>query len=156
MKKLNKKEAIAVFVSLAFLVYLLYGGTIVNSFRNNTNTMSNNTNSATGVEVQDPVVGTGTPATRGDTVVVHYVGTLTDGKVFDSSVERGVPFTFVLGAGSVIRGWDEGLVGMRVGGKRRLVIAPDYAYGDRAIGTIPANSTLVFDVELLNVQKPAQ
>jgi peptidylprolyl isomerase len=109
---------------------------------------------ATGVQKEDIIVGTGAVAAPGDKVTVHYVGTLTDGKVFDSSRDRGAPFSFNLGTGQVIRGWDEGVAGMRVGGTRKLVIAPDYGYGDRAIGPIPRNSTLVFEVELLGVEKP--
>jgi len=80
------------------------------------------------------------------------VGTLTDGTKFDSSVDRGQPFDFELGAGRVIKGWDEGVAGMKVGGKRKLVIPPDLGYGGRAIGKIPANSTLIFEVELLDVK----
>ena len=80
------------------------------------------------------------------------MGTLTNGTKFDSSRDRGTPFTFNLGAGEVIDGWDKGVAGMRVGGIRRLTIPPDLAYGDRAVGSIPANSTLVFEVELLGVK----
>ena len=98
---------------------------------------------------QDLVVGTGNPAVAGDTLTVNYVGSLDDGRVFDDSYERGEPFTFVLGAGGVILGWDRGLVGIRLGGKRRLVISPRYGYGDQPAGTIPANSTLHFDIELI-------
>jgi len=108
----------------------------------------------TGVNKVDVVTGTGAIAAPGDTVTVHYVGTLTSGKVFDSTVDRGQPFTFQLGAGQVIKGWDSGVAGMRVGGERKLYIAPDYAYGANAIGPIPANSPLIFDVKLLDVQKP--
>lgn len=102
--------------------------------------------------ISDTVVGTGAEATPGSTVTVNYTGALPDGTVFDSSVGRG-PFTFGLGAGQVIRGWDEGVAGMKVGGKRRLVIPADKAYGNQAVGgVIPANATLLFDVELLSVQ----
>lgn len=108
--------------------------------------------------VTDEVVGTGATAEAGDTVTVNYVGSLTNGTVFDASANHGsTGFTFNLGAGEVIRGWDLGVEGMKVGGKRKLVIPADLAYGDRAIGNvIPANSTLVFEVELLNVEKGAQ
>lgn len=98
---------------------------------------------------EDLVVGTGDPAKAGDTLTVNYIGTLDNGTVFDDSYQRGEPFSFLLGAGRVIKGWDQGLVGMRVGGKRRLIISPRFGYGDRANGPIPANSTLHFDVELI-------
>ena len=106
-----------------------------------------------GLKYTDLQVGTGAVAQAGKTVSVHYTGTLTDGKKFDSSVDRGQPFSFPLGAGRVIKGWDEGVAGMKVGGKRRLVIPPDLGYGARgAPPVIPPNATLVFDVELLDVK----
>jgi len=101
--------------------------------------------------VEDLVVGVGASAASGDTLTVHYVGTLSNGTKFDSSYDRGQPFTFRLGAGAVIPGWDQGLVGMRVGGRRRLTIPPHLGYGSRANGPIPANSTLVFEVELVSI-----
>lgn len=97
--------------------------------------------------------GTGAEATPGKTVKVHYTGWLLNGEKFDSSVDRGQPFEFRLGAGQVIQGWDKGVAGMKVGGKRKLIIPPDLAYGERgAGGVIPPNSTLVFEVELLGVE----
>ena len=106
-----------------------------------------------GLKYTDTVVGTGTTAEKGKLVTVHYSGYLMDGKKFDSSVDRGQPFQFNLGAGKVIKGWDEGVAGMKVGGKRTLIIPPDLAYGPRgAGGVIPPNATLKFDVELLGVQ----
>ena len=103
--------------------------------------------------ITDTILGSGAEAKAGDTVTVHYVGALPDGTVFDASTNRGQPFSFQLGAGQVIRGWDEGVAGMKVGGKRRLVIPPDMAYGAQAVGgVIPANETLLFEVELLGVQ----
>ena len=108
---------------------------------------------ASGLRITDMVVGTGAEASPGDTVVVHYRGTLEDGSQFDASYDRGTPFSFPLGAGRVIKGWDEGVQGMQVGGKRKLVIPPDLGYGSRgAGGVIPPNATLIFDVELLEVK----
>ena len=106
-----------------------------------------------GVRAEDLKVGDGALAETGTNVSVHYTGWLTDGTKFDSSVDRGEPFKFRLGAGQVIRGWDEGVKGMRVGGKRKLTIPPDMGYGAAgAGGVIPPNATLVFDVELLDVK----
>lgn len=99
--------------------------------------------------VEDIVVGSGAPAAAGDTLTVHYIGTLENGQVFDDSYARGEPFTFRLGAGAVIQGWDQGLVGMRVGGKRRLIIPPELAYGSQGRAPIPPNATLHFDIELI-------
>jgi hypothetical protein len=100
----------------------------------------------------DVVVGKGAEAKAGDKVKVHYVGTLTDGKEFDSSRKKGTPFEFLLGRSQVIKGWDEGVAGMKVGGRRKLTIPPSLGYGERgAGGVIPPNATLQFDIELLGV-----
>lgn len=105
-----------------------------------------------GLKIQDIVVGTGQEAKAGKTLSVHYVGTLEDGTKFDSSIDRGEPFNFVLGAGQVIKGWDQGFAGMKVGGKRILVIPPSLGYGSSgAGGVIPPNATLNFEVELVAV-----
>ncbi|MDR2188395.1 MAG: FKBP-type peptidyl-prolyl cis-trans isomerase [Azonexus sp.] len=111
------------------------------------------TTTASGLIVEDHVIGEGVEARAGDHVVVHYTGWLTDGRQFDSSKDRGDPFAFPLGQGHVIAGWDEGVQGMKIGGKRQLTIPPHLGYGARgAGGVIPPNATLVFAVELLAIQ----
>lgn len=104
-----------------------------------------------GLKIEDLTVGTVAEAVAGKTVTVNYLGTLMDGTKFDSSYDRNQPFEFTLGSGQVIAGWDQGFAGMKVGGKRKLIISPEMGYGGRAAGTIPPNSTLVFEVELLAV-----
>lgn len=106
----------------------------------------------TELKIEEMTEGDGQAAKEGDTVSVHYTGWLTDGTEFDSSHKRNQPFEFKLGAGQVIPGWDKGIQGMKVGGKRKLTIPPAMAYGERGAGPIPPNSTLVFEVELLNVK----
>lgn len=108
---------------------------------------------ASGLRYINQTVGMGETAVAGKTVTVHYTGWLESGKKFDSSVDRGQPFSFPLGAGRVIKGWDEGVEGMKVGGKRKLTIPSNLGYGARgAGGVIPPNATLIFDVELLGVR----
>src|SRR4051812_38677418 len=111
------------------------------------------TTTPSGLNYTDETLGTGTEAKSGNTMDVHYTGWLKDGTKFDSSKDRGSPFSFQLGAGRVIKGWDEGVAGMKVGGKRRLVIPAELAYGSRgAAGVIPPNAELTFEVELLKVK----
>lgn len=105
-----------------------------------------------GLYVQDVEVGEGARADSGDVVTVHYTGWLSTGRKFDSSRDRDEPFDVALGYGRVIDGWDQGIVGMRVGGQRRLVVPPALGYGESGTGPIPANATLVFDVELVDVE----
>ena len=102
--------------------------------------------------IEDLVEGTGEPVKAGDTISIHYHGTLEDGTVFDSSVERNEPFVTQIGVGSLIQGWEQGIPGMKIGGKRRLTIPPSLGYGSQAVGSIPANSTLIFEVELLDIK----
>ncbi|TGL19979.1 FKBP-type peptidyl-prolyl cis-trans isomerase [Leptospira yanagawae] len=102
-------------------------------------------------QIIDLVVGKGDEAFSGSYVTVHYVGRLTNGTKFDSSRDRNRPFEFNLGAGEVVKGWDKGVKGMRVGGKRKLIIPPELGYGSKQVGNIPPNSTLIFEVELLKI-----
>jgi FKBP-type peptidyl-prolyl cis-trans isomerase len=169
MKKLETREWIGVSVAVVAALILFFGNTIwnslfkkqpteqpVSSLINSTGTSTQpamkNISTIKGLEIYDMQVGTGAEAVAGKKVTAHYVGTLTDGTKFDSSLDRGQPFEFNLGAGQVIKGWDQGIAGMKVGGIRALVIAPEFGYGAQAIGSIPANSTLVFQVQLLGVK----
>ncbi|MDR4461522.1 MAG: FKBP-type peptidyl-prolyl cis-trans isomerase [Nitrospirales bacterium] len=106
-----------------------------------------------GLQYVDLAIGSGREAHAGETAIVHYTGTLTDGKKFDSSKDRNSPFSFRLGAGRVIKGWDEGVEGMKIGGIRKLVIPPQLGYGSRGAGSaVPPNATLIFEVELLDLR----
>jgi FKBP-type peptidyl-prolyl cis-trans isomerase len=110
------------------------------------------TTTNTGLKYVDEVVGTGESPSPGRIVIVHYTGWLENGTKFDSSVDRGRPFEFPIGARRVIKGWDEGVMTMKVGGKRKLIVPPDLGYGARGVGPIPPNSTLIFEVELLGMR----
>lgn len=157
MKKLSRNEGVAVFAGLALMAYLFFSDPLMRLFNPQAN---NNQNTQmeleTGFKTQEVSAGQGEIAEAGDELTVHYIGRLPSGKVFDSSLDRNTPITFTLGAGQVIRGWDEGLKGMRVGGKRVITIAPDYGYGNQPVGAIPANSTLIFEVELVGIEKASQ
>jgi len=164
------QTGIAVALALAVVIFFfIFGGMSLFAtqapanenvnFATTTNNQNSNTmpteNNVTQLQATDEVIGTGAVAVAGDSVTVNYVGTFTDGTVFDASANHGTTgFTFNLGAGQVIKGWDEGIVGMKEGGKRKLVIPPSLGYGANDYGSIPGNSTLVFEVELLKVQKP--
>jgi FKBP-type peptidyl-prolyl cis-trans isomerase len=136
----------------SFLAALITLGLLSSTFSQGA-TMSATTTTASGLKYEDVKQGDGDVATVGKTVSVHYTGWLTNGKKFDSSKDRGQPFEFPLGGGRVIKGWDEGVQGMKVGGVRKLTIPPELGYGSRgAGGAIPPDSTLVFEVELLKVR----
>ncbi len=156
MKTLSKNEWVAIVVSV-FVVgfFFVFGQALISLFTGDKSNISKKMQNQ-GLIVNDTVVGTGDTAQTGDRVIVHYTGKFTNGDVFDSSLSRGEPLQFVLGSGMVIKGWDEGLVGMKVGGKRTLTIPPELGYGMKNVGPIPAGSTLIFDVELLKVEKPQQ
>lgn len=174
MKNLNQKEAISIVVALLF-VGLVFIGSSLNPFRliganapepvklddsaNDPAAAAAALTGATNAEgeltelvYEDITVGTGEAVVDGDTVTVHYVGVLKDGTRFDDSTLRGEPFTFVVGAGEVIKGWDMGVVGMKKGGERVVVIPPLLGYGNRQLGPIPPNSTLLFSIRLLEVK----
>ncbi len=159
----DKKTAIAVVISIVVVFVLLNGSSffvkMFSSQDNNTNntqtqmTQTTSTSDAAQVQSKDVVVGTGDVAQIGKVVTVNYTGVFADGTKFDSSLDAGrTPFSFTLGAGQVIKGWDLGVVGMKVGGKRILVIPPQLGYGSETYGPIPGNSTLIFEVELLSVK----
>lgn len=153
MKKLKRDEWIAVSVAL-FVVgfFFLFGENVLRIVaRSGLGTNNVKKMDTPEVLIQDSVVGMGQEALPGRQVTVEYTGKFTNGKVFDTSAGRG-PFTFVLGAGQVIQGWDKGVVGMKVGGKRTLMIPPEFGYGANDYGPIPGGSTLIFEVELLKVE----
>ncbi|MFA5745169.1 MAG: FKBP-type peptidyl-prolyl cis-trans isomerase [Candidatus Paceibacterota bacterium] len=160
MKPTQTGIAVAVALVVIVFFFVFNGMSIFSGLTTTTETTTNQTASTimsdvTELQMTDEIIGTGTVAAAGDTVTVQYVGTLTDGTVFDASEKHSADgFTFNLGAGQVIKGWDQGVAGMKEGGKRKLVIPASLAYGDHAVGNIiPANSTLIFEVELLKVQK---
>jgi len=136
-------------------IYFVFQGSKNNQKSNNNKPqINNNVQEIQGMEMETLKEGTGAEVKNGDTVSVHYVGTLENGTKFDSSIDRGEPFSFTLGAGEVIKGWDLGVLGMKVGEKRKLTIPPDLAYGPGGVpGAIPPNSTLIFEVELLGINQ---
>ena len=165
MKTLTKQEWIGAAVAVIATTFIFFGGSLWNFFFGASDAVRNaqrsnpqaeqveltNVSTTEGLEIYDIQVGTGDEATKGKNVVAHYAGFLTDGTKFDSSEKRG-PHEFTLGARTVIEGWDIGLVGMKEGGIRRLVISPELGYGSQPIGPIPPNSTLIFEVQLLEVK----
>lgn len=136
-----------------YSVILAIGSFLIMTDMNSAQAANEVTTTASGLKYEDSVVGSGASPAKGKQVTVHYTGTLENGTKFDSSVERGQPFTFTIGVGQVIKGWDEGVASMKVGGKRKLIIPSELGYGSRgAGGVIPGNATLLFDVELLAVE----
>lgn len=161
MRTLSKNQWIAVTVVVLVAAYFM-GARFFTNFSSNPSTISdqainnnmdqNTQNTKNNLVVKDIVVGTGAEAQAGDLVSVHYTGKFANGTTFDSSI-GGQPFEFTLGAGRVIKGWDQGVVGMKVGGKRTLTIPPELAYGPNDYQQIPGGSTLYFDIELIGVKK---
>jgi len=153
-----KNRPIASFLTIAVALGLVSCATATYARPNNVNEQISQVpqgavTTATGLKYQDSLIGQGAQPRRGQVVVVHYTGWLTNGQKFDSSLDRGQPFEFRLGNGEVIKGWDEGVASMHVGGKRTLIIPASLAYGDRGVpGVIPPGSVLKFDVELLGVR----
>jgi peptidylprolyl isomerase len=144
-------------VLIGLIALLVIAGVVIGVIAMNNNSSSNNGSNASdtspsstpsGLQITDVKVGDGAVAQAGDSLTVSYVGTLQDGSTFDQNAN----FTFTVGVGQVIKGWDKGIVGMKVGGERKLVIPADLAYGNQAVGSIPPNSTLLFDVKLLDVK----
>lgn len=169
MKTLSKKEWIAVAVAVIFVGYTLFGGSIMSLFQNNSMdnqpaaTAASSSFSNNGVVINDILVGQGAEVKSGQLVTVHYILSLSNGTVIQNSKDLGTPFQFILGAGDVIPGWELGFAGMKIGGIRTITIPPELAYGANQVGPIPANSTLIFTIELVgaqdaaaNVAQPAQ
>ncbi len=160
----NKHLVVSGLIGLGILLVLLFsfGSSKLPAFEDKFNLESNTTlgrestspPQITELSGQDLKVGTGSAAVEvGDTITLHYVGAFSNGKVFDSSYERNQPFAVTIGSGQVIAGFDQGVVGMKVGGKRRLLIPPNLAYGQKGQGPIPPNSSLIFEIELLDIKK---
>ena len=148
---MKKPILIGAVVVFGLVVLVLVSSTTSNTDKTGATGKVHTTSS--GLKYEDLKVGSGPAAKKGDIVEVHYTGWLKDGKKFDSSRDRGQPFRFVLGQGQVIKGWDEGVVGMKVGGKRKLIIPPELGYGARGAGNvIPPNAELTFEVELLGIE----
>lgn len=166
----SQSEYRAVFVTIAILILAIGGVILFWRFSGQKNKVLNDTSQrlvilpspsptpamglseSSELKMEDIKIGSGKEAINGLKLTVHYMGKLTDGTEFDSSYTRGEPFTLTLGAGQVIKGWDQGLVGMKVGGKRKLTIPPQLGYGSQAQGSIPPNSTLIFEIELVKVE----
>lgn len=136
----------------SFFIFHVSDSVIPASQPEPTKKMDTKTQDVKNLKIEDIKIGTGPEVKSGDTISINYTGTLTDGTKFDSSYDRKEPFETQIGVGQVIKGWDEGVIGMKVGGKRKLTIPPDLGYGSQAVGPIPANSTLIFEVELMGIK----
>lgn len=151
-KRRNQQITIATVIIAVIALIVIFIAARNNPSSPATTDSGNLITTSTGLQYEDLVVGTGPAAQAGDSVSVNYTGWLEDGTKFDSSLDSGAPFDFTLGTGRVIQGWDQGVAGMQVGGKRRLIIPPELAYGPQDYGPIPGGSTLTFEVELLSIK----
>ncbi len=154
---MQKKVIIGVVVLIsAGIIFTIVSRNENMSQQDSTNKVTSTNTTASpsaGLKIEDLKVGTGSAVKAGDTIKIHYLGTLENGKKFDSSYDRGEPFQTQIGVGQVIKGWDQGVIGMQIGGKRKLTIPSDLAYGERgAGGVIPPNATLIFELELLEIK----
>lgn len=157
MKKLSKKEWVAVAAAVIFVAYTMFGGDIMSLFQKNimsedisASVVGSDEKKPAGLVVNDVVVGQGQVVKDGQKITAHYILSLSDGTVIQNSKDFGVPFQFTLGAGEVIKGWEMGFAGMKVGGVRTMIIPAELAYGSNQVGPIPPNSTLIFTVELID------
>lgn len=144
-------------VGLLVIVFIVIIISIINAKNSNNpktmNTTTSNQGKSSKLKIEDLKIGRGVAVKSGDTILIHYRGTLTNGTEFDSSYKRNEPFETAIGVGRVIEGWDKGVIGMKVGGKRKLTIPPDMGYGSQGAGdAIPPNSTLIFEVELMGIK----
>lgn len=146
----NKKEIITVIIILLVIALAFFLATRPKEL-NAPTTEQNSTTNMEDLKIEVLKEGTGEASKNGDSLTVHYTGTLEDGTKFDSSVDRGTPFTFILGAGQVIQGWEQGMLNMKVGEKRKLTIPYSMGYGENGYGPIPPKATLIFEVELLKI-----
>jgi len=147
------KAGVFLLALIILVVFYLASGNINDTSEENENQNAGLEGGVDELKIEDILEGVGSEVKNGDTISVHYTGTLIDGTKFDSSLDRNEPFSFTLGEGAVIPGWDKGILGMKTGGKRRLIIPPQLAYGEEGAGSdIPPNSTLIFEVELLDIE----
>ncbi len=160
MKKLSKKEWIAVGVGVIFITYMFFGNTVISTFDDVTNNQSAALNTATGPAViaKDLKIGTGLAVEKGMQVSINYMLKLADGTVIHDSklLNNGIPFNFLVGGGQLNSNWESGILGMRVGGKRMITIPPELGYGARQVGPIPPNSTLIFEIEIVSATPSLQ